>query len=118
MAGMARRIAVAETLGSRLRAARGDRTLYRVAVALEQALGRTITPETIRAYEADEVRRPNLGIVVGLAALYGRRMEDLAPELVEEAERLSLLLRETVNPPGDDKPTISVMSSRPLALVS
>lgn len=109
-----------QTLGGFLKEARNGRPMLDVAIAYRERWKERITPETVRAYESDEVKRPNILIVARLCALYGARLDDWSEELAGQARLASDVLRAVAggdpdgpsDSPGTQGPSISVMSSR------
>lgn len=109
------------SLGGFLKEARNGRPMLDVAIAYRQQYAERITPETVRAYEADEVKRPNILIVARLCALYDVQLGDWSDELAQQARQASDVLRAVTSAhtpddppetPGNGAREVSVMSSQ------
>lgn len=85
-----------ESLPKRMKDAREAAKLsqFEAAMALRDYIPKSIlkpTNATISRIETGETAEPEVYVICGLAKVYGRFLEDLAPEYVDDARRISEL---------------------------
>lgn len=82
------------TVHELLRSWRGEMKLDRAAVYLSDLLGREVSRETIRRYEVQSEAPKHLDpmLLAGLARIYGHEPSDLPPAVVNNLQRLAVVI--------------------------
>lgn len=106
---MAKRVGpqtTAQLIGKRLLVARTEEglTQSQAAMRLAQWMPSNYSPHssTISRIETAASGEPDVYLIAALARVYHRQFEDIAPELLEDADRMRLLLNEVVDLRGQE----------------